>query len=54
MDLHILKGLEVPFLDLRILKELAELASYQELYHLIMVCQDFSEVAMAFDRRLAT
>ena len=28
MDPHILDGLEVRFLDLRILKELAELASY--------------------------
>jgi hypothetical protein len=28
MDLHILKGLEPQFLDLRILKELAHWASY--------------------------
>jgi hypothetical protein len=32
MDLHILKGLEVRFSDLRILKELAELASYDIRY----------------------
>jgi hypothetical protein len=33
MDLHILKGLGRPFLDLRILKELADSAEYLSEYH---------------------
>jgi hypothetical protein len=35
MDLHILKGLVRPFLDLRILKGLAEFAEYFSGYHTI-------------------
>jgi hypothetical protein len=35
MDLHILKGLVGPFLDLRILKGLADFAEYFSGYHTI-------------------
>lgn len=35
MDLHILKGLVRPFLDLRILKGLADFAEYFSRYHTI-------------------
>src|SRR6266436_4949916 len=57
MDLHILKGLVRPFLDLRILKGLADFAEYFNEYHtmwLSFVKAFFQKSAGLVDWRLAT
>ena len=57
MDLHILKGLVRPFLDLRILKGLADFAEYFSGYHTIwlsFVMAFLEKSAGLVDRRLAT
>jgi hypothetical protein len=57
MDLHILNGLVRPFLDLRILKGLADFAEYFSGYHTIwlsFVKGFFKKSAGVVDRRRPT